>query len=398
MPREGNKSGLSLVARHTPCDVPLDPIPSHALRPAGRGKRGGRRRVSVCRSPELGVCPADLYLATLPSQRSAHSLRIILIALTRDYTTHDNRCPWHAPTYADLVRLWASIQTRGLAVRSRKLYRCAVRGVLRQLHRLGEITGDELLRLYEAVPAPRGTSAPAGRALLSDQIDATFAVLSADRTVRGVRNRAVVATLYATGVRVAELCGLLEPDDVRDEGHVLAIRGKGDRPRLAFVADLTARDYLTAWRRARGAEVGWLFCALRSTAFVDPSRPLRPAQVGRIVAVTARTAGIGHVTPHDWRRTYATLLADHVPLDVLSRLLGHASIETTRLYVRRDTDTLQRAAALLPPLQPQGGIGDGRNDESGRYGPRRKGVGGGAEARRGGRGRGAPRGRRTHAG
>jgi integrase len=276
----------------------------------------------------------------------------ILRVLTRDWPRPAalTGCPWHTPTYADLVRLWAVVQTRSLSVGSRRLYRCAVRGVLRQSYHLGAITADQLLRLYDAVPQPHGTPAPGVHALDLADVHELLDALETDHTIRGARDRAVVGVLYGTGVRVGELCGLREPEDVRDDGHTLRVRGKGDRPRDAFLEDAQAIDYLAAWRRARGPDAGWLFCALRTLAFVDPTVPLQPRQVARMLAAAARAAHVGHVTPHDLRRTYATLMADRVPLDVVQRLLGHASIETTRLYIRRDDAQLRAAARRLPAL------------------------------------------------
>ena len=307
----------------------------------------------VCCAPHLaaGYCPADLYLDSLAAPSSRASTARVLTRLGRLLDPAPGQaCPWHQLTYGALVTLWAEVAGKGYAVKTLRAARCALHGVIRQQTGLGLIDLGEERRLLLAVPIVRGTTEVAGRALTTDEIGRLLAAVAAPEPQQAIRDRALIALLYATGLRGAELCGLRWPVDLTADLHELRVHGKGHRDRRAYVMDATARAALADWLVVRGEEAGPLFCRVTTGGYARLAFPLLPGGLRRIVGAAGRRAGLGRVTSHDLRRTFATALADKIPLDVLSRLLGHASVTTTQLYVRRDEATLQRAAALLPPI------------------------------------------------
>ncbi|HET9519300.1 MAG TPA: tyrosine-type recombinase/integrase, partial [Actinoplanes sp.] len=140
----------------------------------------------------------------------------------------------------------------------------------------------------------------------------------------GLRDRAVLELLYATGVRVSELCGL-DLGDVDHGRRVVRVLGKGAKER-SVPYGIPAEDALQAWLRGgRPALAG----PTSGTALFLGARGGRVQQtvVRRIVANAARAAGLPHTTPHDLRHSAATHLLDGgADLRAVQDLLGHASL------------------------------------------------------------------------
>ena len=142
-----------------------------------------------------------------------------------------------------------------------------------------------------------------------------------------VRNHALLRLLYATGVRVSELCALTWADMLTNDGATgtVIVDGKGGKER-------TIRVEVGPW-----GEVLALRCAADASTPVFRSRlggHLDPAQVWRIVRNAARRAGIaGDVSPHWIRHAHASHAIERgAPLPLVRDTLGHASIATTDVY------------------------------------------------------------------
>lgn len=149
------------------------------------------------------------------------------------------------------------------------------------------------------------------------------------------RDRAVLEVLYASGVRVSELTGLLLSQLDLDEG-IATVFGKGAKERLVPIGAPAARAlrrYLSEVRPGldRGRARGHVFLGARGT-------PLRRETVWRIVSEAARRAGLEQdVSPHTLRHTFATHLVEGgADLATVQELLGHADISTTEIYTHVD--------------------------------------------------------------
>lgn len=154
---------------------------------------------------------------------------------------------------------------------------------------------------------------------------------------RSVRNLAIIDLLFATGMRVGELSGL-NVEDFEVPESVFRVRGKGGRPRLAFVVDSSTvtiqRQHLQARQRLTSTS-----CAL----FVNSvGERLSTQGIANIIARFRKDAGIErHITPHMFRHTVATLLLRNgVDIRVVQEFLGHASIATTQRYTHVTKDHL----------------------------------------------------------
>lgn len=168
-------------------------------------------------------------------------------------------------------------------------------------------------------------------------------------SLRGLRDRAILETLFSTGLRLAELCGLERYANL-DAGE-LTVRGKGGRLRLVFLSQ-AARAALKAYLARRMDADGALFVSLpRDGVFRGVSKTggvlgrITPRAVQRLVDSHARRAGIAErVTPHMLRHLFATdLLANGADLRSVQELLGHASVSTTQIYTHVTNRALREA-------------------------------------------------------
>ncbi len=161
-------------------------------------------------------------------------------------------------------------------------------------------------------------------------------------TIRGKRDRAILELLYATGLRVGELCGLDRGDLDRFQGTVRVL-GKGNKERIVPVGDQALRA-LDAYLAVRPAGAGPLFQNLRGGRLTVRS-------VHRIVTARARSAGIARpVSPHTLRHTFATHMLDQgADLRLVQDLLGHSRLSTTQRYTHVSAERLMKVYDAAHP-------------------------------------------------
>ncbi|MEB3237315.1 MAG: tyrosine recombinase [Candidatus Sericytochromatia bacterium] len=249
------------------------------------------------------------------------------------------------PLLADLKRLRAWTQQLGrdgLAPRSRERKIAAIRAYYRYLVRL---------RVLESDPT-QGLRPPKRPQRLPRFLDAaqTAALLAAPDpgTPQGIRDRALMAMLDASGVRVSELIALtlgavrtLAPDA---DGLVeLPVFGKGRKERRVLV-DPAAWQALGRYLETARPVLAARALEASEALFLGPSgQALTVRSVQRLVAAHARRAGLLlHVTPHMLRHGFAThLLERGVDLRSVQELLGHQTLSTTQIYTHVTQDRLR---------------------------------------------------------
>jgi integrase/recombinase XerC len=152
------------------------------------------------------------------------------------------------------------------------------------------------------------------------------------RSPTGIRNAAIIATLWRTGVRCSELLDLRPKDVDRKGGHVDVLHGKGDRRRTVAI-DAEALVRIDRWLDAR-RELGIsghrpLFCTLAGQRLDD-------RYVRRLLTRLAARAGIEHrVHPHGLRHTHAyELTMEDTPLPAIQAQLGHSNAAVTSRYIQ----------------------------------------------------------------
>jgi integrase/recombinase XerD len=162
--------------------------------------------------------------------------------------------------------------------------------------------------------------------------------------VSNVKHRAVLMTIYATGVRVAEVTRLRRKD-VDSKRMVIRVRqGKGGKDRVVMLSPVLLEHLRTYLRRERPSE--WLFPGS------EPEKPLCISAVQKACNQAARAAGVRkRVTPHVLRHSFAThMLESGADLRLIQTLLGHRSVATTQLYTHVSADRIRAVANPLDRL------------------------------------------------
>ncbi len=171
----------------------------------------------------------------------------------------------------------------------------------------------------------------------------------------GLRDRAILETLYSAGLRVSELTGL-NLDDIDLDAGVATIRGKGKKERLAFFGGPSLAA-LKTWLEARrivlnsqtkNREADAVFLNQRGTRLTSRS-------VGRLMEKYLAEAGLDpRTTPHTLRHSFATHLLDHgADIRSVQELLGHSSIATTQIYTHVTTQRLKDSYQKAHPRAEQ---------------------------------------------
>lgn len=232
------------------------------------------------------------------------------------------------------VHLCACLAASYAPSTARRMLAC-YRGILRECWRQGRMSAEALARALD-LPAVRGERVTKGRALTWAEVEALLS------RARSARDRAMLACMVGAGLRRAEIVQVCTDHVKVRAGRVeLLVRGKGRRQRVVRLPSWAADAVLDQSRRTgAGGPIFWL----RSDSSVDV-----------IVRRTAYLAGLGKVSAHDLRRTYASLaLNAGMPLASLSRAMGHANVKTTMVYDRRpDEDVLSEASRLDTGLRTE---------------------------------------------
>jgi integrase/recombinase XerD len=244
----------------------------------------------------------------------------------------------------ECISAWlAELAERGISPRSSARKLSSVRGLLRFLVVEGQLQQDP----SDLVVRPRfGRRLP--RPLAVEDVVALLAAPDT-RTLRGLRDRALLSLAYAAGLRASEVVGLRLCDIDLERGIANAF-GKGNKRRLVPLGEVAlahVEQYLTA--RAAVPER-----ASDGRGLLFPSRngrPLTRAGFWKLVGRHARAAGLReHVHPHRLRHSFAThLLAGGADLRSVQALLGHADVTTTEVYTLVSKDSLHRIHARTHP-------------------------------------------------
>jgi integrase/recombinase XerC len=194
--------------------------------------------------------------------------------------------------------------------------------------------------------------------------------------VAGLRDRAILETMYSAGLRVSELVGLSDEDYDAAAG-VLRIRGKGKKERLSPIGSFAAQaigQWITVRKVARSHHVGQTFVSAKAAADTaressstrdrPESRPhatplfvnkfgqrLTTRSVARMLEKYLKQSGLDlRTTPHTLRHSFATHLLDRgADIRSVQELLGHKSLVTTQIYTHLSTANLRAAYEKAHP-------------------------------------------------
>jgi len=261
---------------------------------------------------------------------------------------HARARPLREVTEDDLVGWVSDLAGQDLAPATRKRRVVAARNLHRFLAEEGHVEGD-----VGAAVAPPPVAKGLPKALREDEVERLLAAVVGDDPVAR-RDRAILETLYGTGVRISELVAMSLRDLDLHDGFVRVV-GKGDKERVVPVLG-TAADALAAWLTldGRGALVParWRRRDDEEAVFLN-QRGGRLGRQGTWLVVKAHAADAGlaeRITPHVLRHSCATHLLDHgADIRAVQELLGHASIATTQVYTKVSTERLVAAWRAAHP-------------------------------------------------
>jgi integrase/recombinase XerC len=247
------------------------------------------------------------------------------------------------------IRSWlANMQVRGGARTSLSRRAVSIRLFTKWAHKTGLTQKDVGVLL----------ATPKAHRTLPDVLDISSAKLAMDALALRVgeeeenplalRDCAMVEMLYASGARVAELCGL-DTRDIDYERQTIRVLGKGNKERTIPIGNPAMRA-LKAWLKAgrpaieNGVSANAIFLGARGKR-IDP----RTVRTVVYIALGA-LEGVERMGPHALRHSAAThLLEGGADLRTVQEILGHASLATTQIYTHVSTERLQKAFKQAHP-------------------------------------------------
>ncbi len=295
--------------------------------------------------------PVAEYLEALRTERGAsphtlsayrHDLSGFLRFLRRRRATIERAGP------DQVARYLLTLRQAGLGSRSIARHLSAVRGLYRFLVREGLLPRDPTEHL-EAPRPPRRLP----RTLSPEEVEHLVESPPLDGLV-GLRDRALLELLYATGMRASECLGLRIEDVNLSAGYVVCT-GKGDRQRLVPVGAQALHWVRAYLKRGRPSLVS---SADPGTLFVNRGgRRLSRQGLWGIIKKAARRAGVrADVSPHTLRHSFAShLLERGADLRSIQAMLGHADISTTQIYTHLPSSAVRDMYRRYHPRARVGG-------------------------------------------
>jgi site-specific recombinase XerD len=317
--------------------------------------------------------PAAVYIASLPAETGKRTQAQALRVIAKIFETDINHLDWASLRHQHTTAIRAKIARAYKPATANKIL-SALRRTLKQAWLLGQMTAEEYSRAIELKPVT-GETRPAGRELSPDEILALLNTCQDDHTPAGIRDAAIIGIMYAAGLRRDEVVRL-SVSDLDPATGMLIIHGRRNKQRTAYITN-GAADALNDWIAIRGSQAGALFVEVnkggkvlieRESMIVKPFKKIGGVDVpnkkaGQTIyrggALTsqavynmlykrAEQAGIKNFSPYDLRRTFISHLLDKgADIATVSKMAGHANIQTTARYDRRPEEAKKKAAELL---------------------------------------------------
>jgi len=162
------------------------------------------------------------------------------------------------------------------------------------------------------------------------------------------RDKALIKLILYTGIRVGEALSIQLKDIYEEDGlYIIKVKGKGNKSRIVMLKSSHIKDDIKEWLKRRKCQGGLLFCNHKGT-------PLTQAYVSRVVSNILKFAGLKKEKSgaHMLRHSFATLLYQKSKdLVLVQEALGHASLNTSRIYTHFDKEKLQKAANIMDSIK-----------------------------------------------
>ncbi len=271
----------------------------------------------------------DKFISYLEIEKnySPHTILNYRIDL-EDFLKFVGQTPIEKVNYLFLRKFLAQLRARKYSPRTLTRKLSSLRSFFKFLHREN---------LVKENPAILLMSPKVGKTLpkfLTEQEVAKFIEAPSPKNTFGARDRAILETLYSTGIRVSELVGL-NVNHVDMIGNVAKVSGKGKKERLVPIGD-KALDAIRDYVQGRKHKSNALFLNKNGTRLSD--RSVRNIVDKHILAASLTQ----NISPHVLRHSFAThLLNRGADLRSVQELLGHVNLSTTQIYTHVTTDRLK---------------------------------------------------------
>lgn len=289
----------------------------------------------------------DLYLVSLQSQASRRTMARVLDSVAKAMGA-DNAYQlkfegFDSFSLTNLITILKDHQPP-YSFNTVNLYLSAVKGVLRTAFQHKRISLEQYTS-FQFIKGMTGDTGFSGAVLPKSARLELFDACE-DGSIIGIRDAAIFGVMLATGLRRNELASL-EYSDYDPLAPKVTVIGKGNKKRSLFLHP-KIKDRLDYYiDQVRGEEPGPMFYRIRRENTIT-DEGLHPNGIYYICRKRAAELGFDDLRPHNLRRTFATALYENgESLIVISKLLGHASVETTKRYLDIDMEEESKAAANL---------------------------------------------------
>jgi len=248
---------------------------------------------------------------------------------------------WHKLSRADTEQLKKKFVEMDMKPSTVRYQLVTIRSLCTLIHEEGGMDEARLRSLRRCELPPKSGSGHVGRKLTQQECGDILLLDPYDSATR--MRLAQFAVLITTGMRASEMCGV-EGSNITDEG-ILTIYGKGNKKRtLSIVSSI--QQIIADHRQDCNPDLPWLIQNVVATPCkLDRRRVLRDMRY------LARDSGVQEFSVHDCRRTAASILMDEgTDIFTVADLLGHSSVDTTRMYDRRPYDNKLKAMEKLGQL------------------------------------------------
>lgn len=286
--------------------------------------------------------PAAVYLSNLREngrRTQKQALDMIAGMLTGD--ANCLYCNWGKLRYQHTAAIRSRLSETYKAATVNK-FLSALRGVLKQALLLKQIPAEDY-QMAIMVKNVESETLPAGRELSNGEILALMQACENDSSSAGVRDAAIIAVMYSCGLRREEVVNIEYYDP---ETGKLIVHGKRNKDRTVYLTN-GAQRALADWLNIRRKEVGKIFWPINKSGKLI-NRNLTTQAIYNLLHKRAEEAGVGSFSPHDLRRTFVSDLLDAgADISTVSKIAGHANVQTTARYDRRPEEAKKKASELL---------------------------------------------------
>ncbi|WP_288987899.1 site-specific integrase [uncultured Pseudoalteromonas sp.] len=291
-------------------------------------------------------CPIFAYINSLPSNASkstaVRALQSIAQHLGQPSFYH---IKWVNVDKNAISSLVGILQEKKLSSDTVGLYLSIIKSVLKEAFLLGQITGLQWERV-KSVKRPTAAKRRKHATLNPQEFEGLLALVDekAGSNVKAIRDKAIFHALIGLGLRRYELVKL-QMEDIDFEGESITFYGKGNKERDVFIHSITLHA-LKEWIKIRGDKPGPIFTKLFRNGILPPQLDIKNNEpviglVTESIYLLCRFYGLTAkgIAPHSLRRSYATWLHNNgADIYHIARLLGHASIKTTEIYIKVEDD------------------------------------------------------------